>query len=103
VKLAVAEGIEVTGDPELIAILIENLLGNAYKFTRNNADARIEFGAIDEGGRRVCFIRDNVSVSTCSTRTSSLVLFSGSIVEQTSRAPASVLPQSHALSIAMEG
>lgn len=59
VRLAVAEGIKVTGDPDLVAILIENLLGNAYKFTRNNPDARIEFGAIDEDGRRVCFVRDN--------------------------------------------
>lgn len=59
VEFVATEGITVAGDPALITILIENLLGNAYKFTRKNPDARIEFGTIDDGGRRVCFVRDN--------------------------------------------
>ena len=59
VELTAAEGITVAGDPALIAILIDNLLGNAYKFTRKNPDARIEFGAVDDGGKRTYFVRDN--------------------------------------------
>jgi len=40
-------------------IVLENLLGNAWKFTRNCARARIEFGEMSEAARRVYFVRDN--------------------------------------------
>jgi len=39
--------------------VIENLLGNAWKFTRHAAGARIEFGVTDAGERRAFFVRDN--------------------------------------------
>jgi light-regulated signal transduction histidine kinase (bacteriophytochrome) len=38
---------------------MENLLGNAWKFTRNQAHPRIEFGATREAGQRAYFVRDN--------------------------------------------
>ena len=47
-------------DVRLLGDLLENLLGNAWKFSSRRAAARIEFGAqIGEGGETVYFVRDN--------------------------------------------
>ena len=46
-------------DPALARALIENLVGNAWKFTSKATAARIELGATDEGGLRTFFVRDN--------------------------------------------
>jgi signal transduction histidine kinase len=48
------------GDVRLLTDVLDNLLGNAWKFTAGREDARIEFGA-DEGdqGQPVYFVRDN--------------------------------------------
>jgi signal transduction histidine kinase len=51
--------IEVMGDPRLLRLLLENLLGNAWKFTRPRDLPRIELGETEHGGERVCFVRDN--------------------------------------------
>jgi PAS domain S-box-containing protein len=55
----VAEGLEVTGDPRLLRVALENLIRNAWKFTRKAAAPAIEVGAIEQGGERVFFVRDN--------------------------------------------
>ena len=47
------------GDPRLLAVALDNLLGNAWKFTGRCAEPRIELGANVERGRRVYFVRDN--------------------------------------------
>ena len=39
--------------------MLENLLGNAWKFTGKKPTARIEFGHRSEGGRSVYFVRDD--------------------------------------------
>lgn len=59
VDLAVEDGAVVHGDPNLLGIAMANLLGNSYKFTRNNPRARIEFGTVTHEGKLVCFVRDN--------------------------------------------
>jgi two-component system NtrC family sensor kinase len=59
VEVAVADGLMVSGDPRLLTIALENLLGNAWKFTGKRTDARVEVGASDEGGARIYFVRDN--------------------------------------------
>jgi light-regulated signal transduction histidine kinase (bacteriophytochrome) len=46
-------------DAGLLRIVIENLLGNAWKFTAKLAIARVEFGYSDEGSERTYFVRDN--------------------------------------------
>jgi signal transduction histidine kinase len=38
---------------------MENLLGNAFKFTRRKDETEIEFGSVLREGRRVLFVRDN--------------------------------------------
>ena len=47
-------------DARLLRVVLENLLTNAWKFTRKQAKARIEFGCIEEAGDRMtCYVRDN--------------------------------------------
>jgi light-regulated signal transduction histidine kinase (bacteriophytochrome) len=58
VSISVQEDLQVEADPNLLKIALENLLGNAWKFTSRRSIAIIEFGAIDEGGP-VYFLRDN--------------------------------------------
>jgi signal transduction histidine kinase/ligand-binding sensor domain-containing protein len=59
VNLTVAPGIAVVGDGNLLRIALENLLGNAWKFTSRREAAKIEFGVTEQGGQRVFFVRDN--------------------------------------------
>jgi light-regulated signal transduction histidine kinase (bacteriophytochrome) len=40
-------------------VALENLLGNAWKFTRHTPDARIELGATTHEGQQAYFVRDN--------------------------------------------
>jgi len=60
VELVVAEGLAADADPELARTLIDNLLGNAWKFTSRVAHARIELG-ITSGAddTRALFVGDN--------------------------------------------
>jgi PAS domain S-box-containing protein len=60
VELAITEGLVADGDSRLVSIVLENLLGNALKFTAKIASPRIELGCIEEPGRPVAyFVRDN--------------------------------------------
>jgi signal transduction histidine kinase len=59
VEFAIAPGLVVDGDRTLLRLVLQNLLGNAFKFTGRVAAARIEFGAVDDHGRRSYVVRDN--------------------------------------------
>jgi light-regulated signal transduction histidine kinase (bacteriophytochrome) len=67
VEFIVTHGLVVYGDKPLLRVAIENLMGNAWKFTRNREHARVEFGVIQElssrkkdgSARPVYFVRDN--------------------------------------------
>ncbi len=59
VELRTVPGLEAEGDPNLLGILLDNLLGNAWKFTRDAPAARIEVGRTDHEGRPAFFVRDN--------------------------------------------
>ena len=49
----------VQGDSRLLRIVLENLLHNAWKFTAQQPQPQIEFGAHCENGLTTCFVRDN--------------------------------------------
>src|SRR5690606_23352629 len=55
VEVAIQPGLSATGDPHLVRNLLENLLANAWKFTRDRPQARIEVGR--DGDE--FFVRDN--------------------------------------------
>ena len=59
VEFRVADGLSAQGDARLLRIALENLLGNAWKFSSKTAGAVIEFGATEAGGEDVYFVRDN--------------------------------------------
>ena len=59
VECVIARGTVVEGDPTLLRAVLQNLIGNAWKFTRKRASARIEFGFAEESGERTYFVRDN--------------------------------------------
>jgi PAS domain S-box-containing protein len=58
-EVVIAPGLMAHGDARLLAIVLENLLGNACKFSAGRAGARVELGASTEGGKLVYFVRDN--------------------------------------------
>jgi PAS domain S-box-containing protein len=59
VTFVIAEGLTADGDARLLRVVLENLLGNAWKYTAKHACARIEFGMTREDGRPAYFVRDD--------------------------------------------
>lgn len=65
IELIAQPGVLVLGDSRLLRAAIENLIGNAFKFTSRTPDAHVEFGSIletgnkDTPGRTVYYVRDN--------------------------------------------
>ncbi len=59
VETVIQPGLKVEGDENLLRIMLENLLGNAWKFTSKLASARIEFGSRLEDDGTLYFVSDN--------------------------------------------
>jgi len=59
VKVTIPDSLTDYADSRLIKIVLENLLGNAWKFTGKKTDAEIEFGSTQQNGKKVYFVRDN--------------------------------------------
>jgi signal transduction histidine kinase len=58
-EFCIADGLVADADPRLLRILLENLLGNAWKFTSRKPLARIELARAREGEEDVFTVRDN--------------------------------------------
>jgi light-regulated signal transduction histidine kinase (bacteriophytochrome) len=59
VEVVIAPDVFADADPQLTAIALDNLLGNAWKFTSRRAEARIELGVSSDAGELTYFVRDN--------------------------------------------
>lgn len=60
VEFVIERQLRAVGDPVLLRALLENLLGNAWKYTSRREQARIEFGQCDSAeGETAFFVRDN--------------------------------------------
>ncbi len=59
VAFTCADGMTAHGDARLVGVIFANLLGNAWKFTRNVADAEVEVGTLNPDGEPVYYVRDN--------------------------------------------
>jgi PAS domain S-box-containing protein len=58
-QVVVADGLLATGDAGLLKVALENLLGNAWKFTSREPETLIEFGVSEQGDGLVYYVRDN--------------------------------------------
>lgn len=59
VTFQVARNMQVDADPRLLKVVIENLLGNAWKYSNQEEEARIEVGTTERDGETVFFVKDN--------------------------------------------
>jgi light-regulated signal transduction histidine kinase (bacteriophytochrome) len=59
VEFLIDDGLTTTGDHRLLGVVLDNLLGNAWKFTRKQPSARIEFASMPQDGQPVFYVRDN--------------------------------------------
>jgi len=59
VAFSVHAEFDLLADRTLLRAVLENLLGNAWIFTRHHQSAQIEFGMVDRDGKNVYFVRDD--------------------------------------------
>ena len=59
VKVTIAPDMTNDGDKNLLGLVLQNLLGNAWKYTSKTAEPRIEMGTIQRNSKMAYFIRDN--------------------------------------------
>jgi PAS domain S-box-containing protein len=59
IRVTITPGMTALGDTGLLYAVLENLIGNAWKFTGKTADPVIEFGTETEDGVPVFLVKDN--------------------------------------------
>lgn len=61
VTFKIENDLKTQGDAHLIRIMLDNLIGNAWKYSGKTTHAKIEFGKIRQKGEDVYYIKDNGS------------------------------------------
>ena len=59
VEVEIEDGLVAEADRGLVQSVLQNLLGNAFKFTAKTERARVRFGAVEQDGVPVYFVADN--------------------------------------------
>lgn len=59
VEWLIKDGMQAFGDARLLQVVLDNLLGNAWKYTSKHGQARIEFGRRQDDGCATYFVRDD--------------------------------------------
>ena len=59
VRFAIAPDLVARGDPGLMRLVLQNLLGNAWKFTGKRSPAHVEVGSMAHDGGRAFFVQDD--------------------------------------------
>jgi light-regulated signal transduction histidine kinase (bacteriophytochrome) len=59
VEFSIGEGLTAEADSRLLRVVMENLLGNAWKYTSRHDHARIELGLDHKNGQSVFYVRDD--------------------------------------------
>lgn len=59
ISVQIQEGMTSEGDPRLLTVVFDNLIGNAWKFTSKCEQPRVEVGSLSESAHPVFFVRDN--------------------------------------------
>lgn len=58
-RIHIQDDMIITGDRNLMNIALHNLLGNAWKYSRNKPETKIEFSTVQKDGQVIYFISDN--------------------------------------------
>ena len=58
-EVVIEPNVSAKGDSELLRVALQNLLGNAFKFTSQQPHARVQFGRTEQSGHAAIYVRDN--------------------------------------------
>lgn len=59
IEWVITNGMQAFGDTRLLHVVLDNLLGNAWKYTSKHEQARIEFGQQGTNGSSTYFVKDD--------------------------------------------